>query len=152
MANKFALDDLVARALQYRGTARTDLGDLGGLDDLRESIERLAGGSALSLGIGQLNLADATWMSVGAADGLELHRRLQAFCEPRGLLASFWWSKSESTWMLFDLGRWDELLAVVDEVAGSSGVTGGLQALELGLPHQALVLCRRGDPRAAASI
>jgi class 3 adenylate cyclase/tetratricopeptide (TPR) repeat protein len=152
MANKFALDDLVARALQYRGTARTDLGDLGGLDDLRESIERLAGGSALSLGIGQLNLADATWMSVGAADGLELHRRLQAFCEPRGLLASFWWSKSESTWMLFDLGRWNELLAVVDEVAGSSGVTGGLQALELGLSHQALVLCRRGDPRAAASI
>src|SRR5438105_806015 len=54
--------------------------------------------------------------------------------------------------MLFDLGRWDELLTVVEEVASTSGETGGLQALELGLPHRALVLARRGDPRAAASI
>jgi hypothetical protein len=91
-------------------------------------------------------------MSVGAADGLELHRTLQAFCEPRGLLASFWWSKSESTWMLFDLGRWDELLTVLEEVADSSSATGGMQALELGLPQRALVLSRRGDPRSAATI
>jgi class 3 adenylate cyclase len=152
MANEFGLDDLAARALQYRGVARTELGDLGGLDDLRESIERLAGGPAMPLAIGRLNLADVTWMSVGAAAGLELHEALQVFCEPRGLRGSLWWSKSESTWMLFDLGRWDELLAVVDEVAASSGETGGLQALELGLPHQALVLARRGNPRAAASI
>ncbi len=152
MANEFGLDNLAARVLQYRGVARTELGDLGGLDDLRESIERLTGGSAISVGIGQLNLADATWMSVGAAEGLELHRALQAFCESRGLRGSFWWSKAESTWMLFDLGCWDELLAVVEEVAGSSGETGGLQALELGLAHKALVLARRGDPETAATI
>jgi class 3 adenylate cyclase len=152
MATEFGLDDIAARVLQYRGVARTELGDLDGLDDLRESIARLAGGQTLALGIGQLNLADATWMSVGAREGLELHRALQTFCEQRGLRGSFWWSKAESTWMLFDLGRWDELLDVVDEVARSSGDTGGLQALELGLSHQALVLARRGDPRRAASI
>jgi class 3 adenylate cyclase len=152
MANEFGLDELAAKALQYRGVARTELGDLDGLDDLRESIQRLAGGAAMTLGIAQLNLADATWMSVGAAEGLELHRALQAFCEPRGLAGSLWWSKAESTWMLFDLGRWDELLAVVDEVAGATAETGGLQALELGLSHQALVIARRGDPHSAATI
>jgi len=154
MAKEFGLDELEARVLQYRGVARTELGDLDGLDDLRESIERLtkSGAAALGVGIGQLNLADATWVSVGAAEGLELHRTLQAFCETRGLPASFWWSKAESAWMLYDLGRWDELLAVVDEVAGATNQTGGLQALELGLAHKALVLARRGDPSQAAAI
>lgn len=152
VATEFGLDELAAKVLQYRGVARTELGDLGGLDDLRDSIEQLAGAAALVVGIVRLNLADATWMSVSAAEGLELHRSLQAFCEPRGLQGSFWWSKAESTWMLFDLGRWDELLAVLDDVARSSDTTGGLQALELGLPQQALVVARRGDPRRAASI
>jgi class 3 adenylate cyclase len=151
-ANDFGLDELAARSLQYRGVARTELGDLGGLDDIRESIERLTRASALLVGIGHLNLADATWMSIEAEQGLELHRATQAFCKSRGLRASFWWSKSESTWMLFDLGRWDELLRIVDEVGESAGETGGLQALSLGLPYQALVLARRGDTQGAASI
>ena len=152
MATEFGLDELVARTLQYRGVARTELGDVKGLDDLRQSIERLKGAPAISVGIGHLNLADATWMSVGAEEGLELHRATQAFCESRGLRGSLWWSRSESTWMLFDLGRWDELLATVDAVAGSREQTGGLQAFELGLPYQALVLARRGDAAEAASI
>ena len=152
MANEFGLDVLAARTLQYRGVARTELGDAEGLDDLRESIERLKDASALSVGIGHLNLADATWMSVGAEQGLELHRSTQAFCVSRGLRGSLWWSKSESTWMLFDLGRWDELLAIVEEVAGSQDETGGLQALVLGLPYQALVVARRGKTTEAAAI
>ena len=84
--------------------------------------------------------------------GLELHQALQAFCEPRGLQGSLWWSQAETTWMLYDLGRWDELLAVLEAVARSSTDTGGLQALELGLAYQALVVARRGDPRAASSV
>jgi hypothetical protein len=152
LANEFGLTELAARALQYRGVARSELGEIGGLDDLRESIDQLAGASAFSVAIGRLNLADATWMSVGAAEGLELHEAVQGFCEPRGLRGSFWWSKSETTWMLFDLGRWDELLAIVDEVRRSREETGGLQAFELGIPYQALVVARRGDPDAAAPI
>jgi class 3 adenylate cyclase/tetratricopeptide (TPR) repeat protein len=152
MSTEFGLDVDIAKTLGYRGVARTELGDSGGLDDLRESVERLKGASALSVGIAELNLADATWMSIGAEDGLELHRSTQAFCESRGLRGSFWWSKSESTWMLFDLGRWDELLATVDEVARSDEDTGGLQALELALPYQALVFARRGDSPGATLV
>ena len=119
MANEFGIEEEAARVLQYRGVARTELGDLGGLDDLRESIERLRGAPALSTAIGLLNLADATWLAVGAEEGLELHLQQQRFCVSRGVTGSYWWSKAESTWMFFDLGRWDELLATVEEVAGS---------------------------------
>jgi hypothetical protein len=147
MANDFGLGEQAARALQYRGIARTELGDLGGLDDLRESIGR--GGTALSTAIGYLNLADVTWAVVGAGEGLKLHEQTQAFCESRGVRGSYWWSKSESTWMLFDLGRWDELLAIVESVASSEAEAGGLQTLELALPYRALVLARRGDLGAA---
>jgi class 3 adenylate cyclase len=152
MANEFGLEEEAARVLQYRGIARTELGDLGGLDDLRESIERLRDAPALSTAIGLLNLADVTWLAVGAEEGLELHLQQQRFCVSRGVTGSYWWSKSESTWMLFDLGRWDELLATVEEVKVAGPETVGLQALELGLPYQALVLARRGELDAAREV
>jgi len=152
MANEFGLEDQAARILQYRGIARTELGDLGGLDDLRESIERLRNAPAISTAIGYLNLADATWPALGAEKGLELHQQTQAFCESRGVTGSYWWSKSESTWMLFDLGRWDELLASVESVRTSGPEAGGLQAIELALPYQALVLARRGELATARAV
>ena len=40
MATELGFTDTAARALQFRGVARTELGDLGGLDDLREAIEQ----------------------------------------------------------------------------------------------------------------
>jgi class 3 adenylate cyclase/tetratricopeptide (TPR) repeat protein len=147
MATELGLEEQARRALQYRGVARTELGDLGGLDDLRQSIER--GGTALSIAIGYLNLADVTWAVVGAEEGLKLHEQLQVFCQSRGVRGSYWWSRSESTWMLFDLGRWDELLGVVECVVGSEAERGGLQTLELSLPYRALVLARRGEHEAA---
>jgi class 3 adenylate cyclase len=147
MANEFGLAELADRSLQYRGIARTELGDLGGLDDLRAAIER--GGTALSVAIGSLNLADVTWALVGAAEGLRLHEQTQAFCESRGVKGSYWWSRCESTWMLFDLGRWDEILSVVESAASSDADVSGLQSLALALPYRALVLARRGDLVAA---
>jgi class 3 adenylate cyclase/tetratricopeptide (TPR) repeat protein len=152
MATEFGIEEEAARVLQYRGIARSELGDLGGLDDLRESIERLGDAPALSTAIGLLNLADVTWLAVGAEEGLELHLKQQAFCASRGVTGSYWWSKSESTWMFYDLGRWDELLATVEEVKAARPETGGLQALELALPYQALVLARRGELDAALKV
>jgi tetratricopeptide (TPR) repeat protein len=152
MASEFGLEKEAASVLQYRGIARTELGDLGGLDDLRESIEQLSDGPALSTAIGLLNLADVTWLAVGAEEGLELHLQQQSFCLSRGVTGSYWWSRAESTWMFFDLGRWDELLATVEEVKAAGPETAGLQALELALPYQALVLARRGERDAAREV
>ncbi len=153
LANRLGERDGARRALQYRGVARIDLGDLGGLDDLRESIEsNLEAAQALSTGIGYLNLADATWMSIGAKEGLDLHATTQAFDESHGLLGPAMWSRAESTWMLFDLGRWDEILAITDELAAVDEEVGAAQARMLGLPYRALVLERRGDPVGASAV
>jgi tetratricopeptide (TPR) repeat protein len=153
MAKEFGETEYAAHALQYRGVARTELGDLGGLDDIRESIEHsLEATQALATGIGYVNLADSTWMSVGAKQGLELHETTQAFDQSRGLLGAFMWSRAESTWMLFDLGRWDEILAITDELATVSGEVGTGQPRLLGLPYRALVLERRGDPDGATVV
>jgi predicted ATPase/class 3 adenylate cyclase len=153
LATQLGESDYAANALQYRGVARTELGDLGGLDDIRESIERsIESTRALATGIGYLNLADATWMSVGAREGLELHQTTQAFDESRGLRGAVMWSRAESTWMLFDLARWDEILTITDELAPVAEDIGASQARLLGLPYRALVLERRGDSAGAAVV
>jgi len=141
------------RALQYRGVARTEFGDLGGLDDLREAIElSLAGAQAVPAAIGYLNLADATWYTVGAKESLELHEKAQAFDDLRGLRGGLLWSRAESTWMLFDLARWDEILAITDELNALDEGDGAALGRLLGLPYRALVLSRRGDSAEAAAI
>jgi tetratricopeptide (TPR) repeat protein len=154
LANELGETEYAARALQYRGVARTELGDLGGLDDLRESIRRsLEAMQAFATGIGYLNLADATWISVGAKEGLELHETAQAFDKSRGLRGPVMWSRAESIWMLFDLGRWDEILAISDELTAwvqEAGET--LQVQMISLPYRALVLLRRGDPIGADEV
>ena len=145
--------DLYERVLQYRGVARTELGDVGGLDDIREAIERsIKAMQAVAAGIGHLNLADATWYMIGAQQSLELHKKTQAFDESRGLRGAGLWSQAESTWMLFDLARWDEILAITDDLAALEGGIGAAQIRLLGLPYRALVLERRGDPAAAAAV
>jgi class 3 adenylate cyclase len=141
------------RALQYRGVARTELGDVGGLDDLREAIElSMQAMQAVNAGIGYLNLADASWYTIGAQQGLDLHEKTQAFDESRGLLHGVSWSRAETTWMLYDLGRWDEILQITDELSALDEKTAAAQIPLLGLPYRALVHQRRGDPAEAAAI
>jgi class 3 adenylate cyclase/tetratricopeptide (TPR) repeat protein len=153
LANELGESEYANTLLQYRGVARTELGDLGGLEDLREAIERsLEATRAFSVGVGYLNLADATWSSIGAEEGLELHGTTQAFDEAHGLVGALMWSRAESTWMLFDLARWDEILAITDELAAVDEDVGAPQARLLGLPYRALVLERRGDAAGARTV
>jgi predicted ATPase/class 3 adenylate cyclase len=153
LANELGETALAESALQFRGVARTELGDLGGLDDIRTSIElSLEAAQFARAGIGYLNLADATWSSIGAREGLELHETTQVFDESRGFRGGVMWSKAESTWMLFDLGRWDEIIAITDELGAVAEEIGPGQARLLGLPYRALVLARRGDPAGAAAV
>src|SRR5439155_7245447 len=60
----------------------------------------------------------------------------------RGASGNVFWSRGETVWMLFDMGRWEELLEtsgrLLEEDAGASQVTTMAGAF------RALVLVRRG--------
>ena len=117
LAERFEVPRERYRALGFRGLSRLNLGDVGGLDDQREALEgfRDLGLSSMTA-VALINLGDMVWLTDGPAAGLELHRESIEFAERRGLIAAAMWSRAETTWMLHDLGEWDELLRVADEV------------------------------------
>jgi hypothetical protein len=117
LAERLGLDHLVLRMRQWRGLARCDLGDRAGLDDLRESLQSaLEHGFSLEAGHGYSNYGSAVWLAVSPEAALEVYREGAEFLTRRGLSYEATWQRAELTKILFDLGRWDELLAVAREV------------------------------------
>ncbi|TMK81725.1 MAG: zinc-ribbon domain-containing protein [Actinobacteria bacterium] len=117
MADQLDLPEYRMRALQYRGIAGAIRGDPQGKADLEEAV-RL--GYELGLGketaVGYDNLAD--WVSAleGPAAGLAIYEEGMRFAERRGNGTNRMWMLAETTWRLFDLGRWDEVIAASEDV------------------------------------
>jgi class 3 adenylate cyclase/tetratricopeptide (TPR) repeat protein len=152
MAEVLGLDALRAQALITLGSARFSLGEVEGI----EEIERgLAAGESLNAGEiivrGYKNLGDAV-QRIGelerAADlhqqGLETARRLGDVWHVR-------WFSGELAYDRYLEGRWDEALALADEV---------IAVVEAGTPHYMESVCRdtralirlaRGDAAGAAA-
>ena len=107
------LPDVKVQALDYRGMARCDLSDLGGLDDLRQALQLAhqigAGNDAAVL---YVSLAEPLWVADGPATALETCQAGIDFSERRGLAEVTMWIRSSSLGPLADLGRWDEVLAL----------------------------------------
>jgi class 3 adenylate cyclase/tetratricopeptide (TPR) repeat protein len=153
MAEELGLDDLRVRIRQARGLARRMLGDLGGVDDLREAL-RL--GHELALGIetgtSYANLADALRFIEGPLASLEVTKAGIEFSSRRGLMHNVTWLKTEGLRALFDLGRWDELLRVADEVIAWDEAYGGSQIEVIAHEARAAVFLCRGELTAAAGL
>lgn len=150
LARELGLDDVEVRALQYRGLARCEAGDLDGLDDLRTALDR-----GLDLGLGHEtataydNLGDWVWLTEGPERGLAVNREGVAFAERLGQTETATWTKAETLWMLFDAGSWDELLQVAGEVITWDRRHGGNQVGVIASTHRALVFAWRGELAAA---
>jgi class 3 adenylate cyclase/tetratricopeptide (TPR) repeat protein len=146
LAEKLGVADLLVRAHMTRGMARNHLGDWEGLEDLREAL-RL--GLELGLGIetamASLNLGEHIASAEGPAEGLEILRESIDFAERRGMTHHVVWTRTASTWMLFQLGRWDELLRIADEVIDWDLRGGGSQIAVFGQMIKASVLAWRGE-------
>jgi tetratricopeptide (TPR) repeat protein len=140
------------RLYQYRGIARVDLGDLGGIDDVRKGLElALDAGDLATAGIGYSNLASNLY-PLSATDALAVWEEGVEFTEKRGILGNRFWQLAESTWALFDLGRWDEVVSRATEVvewAESGGLSYGAA---IAANQHALVLLQRGELEAAAEL
>ena len=140
------LPEVKVQALDYRGMARCDLSDLGGLDDLRQAMELAhqigAGNDAAVL---YISLAEPLWVADGPATALETCEAGIDFSERRGLTRTAMWIRSASFGPLADLGRWDEVLALADEVIAQELAHGGGYQSVGAATHKAQILLWRGD-------
>jgi class 3 adenylate cyclase/tetratricopeptide (TPR) repeat protein len=157
-----------ARALGYRGYARTYLGDADGLAEMERAlallIEQGAGRDAAIL---QNNLAIARYPLQGPARSLTAFEEGIAFCEQRGLAESAANLESNCPFLLAELGRPDEALertaksAAALEASGLTHSLGEPRAVELairlargeqGLRAEADWLIETGRKTAAADV
>jgi hypothetical protein len=150
LAEQFGgLPEVKVQALDYRGMARCDLSDFGGLDDLRQALQLAqeveAGNDAAML---YLNLAEPLWVADGPATALETCRTGIDFAERRGLARTAMWIRSESFGPLADLGRWDEVLTLAEEAIAQARTHGGYQSVAAAT-HKAHILLWRGELAAA---
>jgi tetratricopeptide (TPR) repeat protein len=133
--------------LQTRGHGRVDLGDRGGLDDLRESL-RLA--LELGLGVaavtGYINLGDIVWWDSGPAEGQKLYEEGRDFGERRGLTRQVIWSSVQTLWTQYELGHWDKLLAGAEGLIDQARQRGAAPVVASGSTYATLVRASRGEP------
>jgi tetratricopeptide (TPR) repeat protein len=126
LGERFGLKRVVVRGLELRGIGRVTKGDRGGLDDLAEALRMaLEEGVLEEAGPAFVNLADWTAIYGDPALSVSIYREGIAFGSKHGAGRPVSWAKAETTWRLFDLGRWDELLEVADDVASWEEQHGG---------------------------
>jgi class 3 adenylate cyclase/tetratricopeptide (TPR) repeat protein len=153
LADRFGVHGAAVRARQARGCSRCVAGDMGGLDDLEESL-RL--GLELGLGVetahAYQNLGHLSWYEHGPARALELERMAVDFAESRGLGQQAHWARFEQLKFLFDLGALDELMRTGQEVLAWERIHGETTVRAALLGYTGLGLFLRGDIMGAARL
>ena len=140
----------LSRAYQWRGLMRCELGDLAGIDDLERGLAMSLEFRHIGVIPAYVNLADQVWRQRGPAAALEIQTTAIEFAERRGGTPT--WPMAESCWMLYDLGRWDELLQVAENIRSFEETRGAAQPGAMAQGYAAFVLIRRGAIEASATV
>jgi class 3 adenylate cyclase len=143
--------DRPARALGYRGLARGQLGDAGGLEDMREAIALATqAGQGREAAVLYNNLAFTVWVFEGPAAALEIMRAGIAFAQARGLAAMVNVTTGSTLDLLVDSGELEQALEVAAALAEQ--LESGEAALNLAEVRaaQARILALRGLAAEAA--
>ena len=110
--------DRPARALGFRGAARADLGDPGGLEDMREAIVLATqAGQGHETAVLHNNLGIALWGFEGPGAALELLRAGVALAQARGQAERVNFSTANTLGALFEIGDLDGALEVAADFA-----------------------------------
>ena len=121
-----------ARALGYRGLARCQLGDRGGLDDFREAIALATeAGQGREVALLHNNLAIALWPLEGPSAALEVMRAGIAFTQARGLTGMTRGLTANMLDALVETGEHEQALDLASELATASEASGNLFDLNL---------------------
>jgi tetratricopeptide (TPR) repeat protein len=141
------------RALEHRGLARGQLGDVAGLSEVRAALQ-----TALELGLTSHavamanNLGEDQWPVQGPAAALETLQWGFELASQRGLAESATYLRISALGPRFDLGDWDRLLQAAEEVRTWSK-SHGVEYLRLWAEfRQAEVLVHRGKRAKAAAL
>jgi class 3 adenylate cyclase/tetratricopeptide (TPR) repeat protein len=141
---------LPPRALGYRGLARAELGDQGGLADMREALRiAIEAGQGREAGTLYNNLGRTTWPIHGPVKALEVYRQGVAFNEARGLAGLAIWIGASLLDALTDSGELDEVLATAARLAEQAEIAGIVPSLLTVRGAQARVLALRGEAEQA---
>jgi hypothetical protein len=141
LGEKLGLRRELVRAYQWRGLMRCELGDLAGIEDLEHALsEVIALRMPLSIPA-YVNLADQVWRQRGPAPALEIQTTAIEFAERRGGTPT--WPQAESCWMLYDLGRWDELLRLAETIRSFEETHGPAQPGAMAQGYAAFVFIHR---------
>jgi class 3 adenylate cyclase/tetratricopeptide (TPR) repeat protein len=137
----------LVRAYQWRGLMRCELGDLSGIEDLEHSLAEAIELRMVLMIPAYVNLADQVWRQRGPAAALEIQTTAINLSRSRG--GNPTWPQGESCWMLYDLGEWDELLLVAEEIRLAEQERGAAQPGAMAQTYKALVMTHRGLPDGA---
>ena len=152
LADKLGVEDQKPRALADRGTARAYLGDLGGIEDVREALE-----VSFQLGLTRETarvhaiLADLLWITDGPAPALEDARTGIDLAEGRGNVELAMAIRVTMLGPLFDLGKWDQVVDTANHVAKWSRANGEEYFAVIADSFKARVSLLRGHVGTAAT-
>ena len=145
LSKRLHVEEKALFARQARGIALCELGDLSGLDALRDALESAReAGNGLSTGVAYNNLGHFLWIMESARRGLDTKLEGVEYGLRRGLKGSALWTRMETMWVRFDLGEWDQVLETAAELLENQGTLGETQVLAVAPTFQSLVLAFRG--------
>jgi class 3 adenylate cyclase/tetratricopeptide (TPR) repeat protein len=144
---------LEPRPLSFRGMARCYLGDFDGIADVRAALDvSLEEGLSRDSARAHAMLTELLWASEGTAAALETSRAGAALADHRGITDMTASCRCSGVGPLFELGRWDEMLSLADEVVEWSLGRGLGYIAVMAEPWTAQVFAMRGDVERAASL
>jgi tetratricopeptide (TPR) repeat protein len=152
LADELGMEGEAVLALQYRGAARAQAGDSGGLEDLREALRR---GLELGLGtetsIAYNNLAYQLWFWEGPEAALRVWDEMASFCRVRGFQTMALFAQAGALESMFDVGDWDQVLRTAQEMREWDLEHGPTRVSVTALTYEGWVHLRRGGVDAAAA-
>jgi hypothetical protein len=98
------------------------------------------------------NLVEPLWVAEGPAKAVQTVRDGVEFSQRRGLAGAITWLQTTSLGPLADLGRWDELLGLAEELIARDRADGGRYVGVWAQVHKAYVLGCRGQLPAARAL
>jgi tetratricopeptide (TPR) repeat protein len=152
LSSELGAEHLRPRALSFRGVARCYRGEFGGLDDLHAAI-----GIAERMGLAReqakvlVILAEVVWATEGPSRAIEAADAASELATRRGLGDIVVACRTQSVGPLFDLGRWDDLVSVADQVIQWSEAAGsGYDEITAQLWKAQVLILRGQRPRATS--